>query len=565
MLLSKRALLLVVLSVMSSIVAVFAGEIDAPYAEELWKATFEQDIQWQQMMDCGYLLVGTDDALYCLNPADGTITWQKAEFGRLPQDHLDVIAGTPFAAIMDYERKTDSKSRMLFINIPDGRELWNSEKFGMTEANGQLFIPELEALFIVGKNAEKEYLTALVNLFTGDAYWTSTELFDSRKSSKGPAMFDVERSTRKVINGNQVPLVAPDGNLLEFISPQGLRKLDAKTGAVLWTWPLKVKEVPTLKAGWAPIMFSADSSTVYVPFEETLQAVNIADGTLRWGKKGVNTKGQVKEMNLRPEGIVIKGHGRATGKTAYDEPYLKPFINALSYETGASLWRKPFKKLFNASQMTIDGDRILVHIHGGSYYGELQSINIADGSYGEVIRKTRFNGGEFPQRVEALADGYLMTSASNIARYDSEGNELWHYYYKPLAPHLLSAIAGTALIILENNISEAQAMDEARRTAWLNRRSFNPDTVQYETTALNENWRLSTSKSTLNYLFIATNVEGGKSSSKENAGLVKISKETGLIVSRVTLGNKEPQFEIDALESRIFFKSADSEITCFKL
>ena len=41
-----------------------ADEIDAPYAEELWKASFETDIRWQQMLDCGYLIVSTDEALF---------------------------------------------------------------------------------------------------------------------------------------------------------------------------------------------------------------------------------------------------------------------------------------------------------------------------------------------------------------------------------------------------------------------------------------------------------------------------------------------------------------------
>ena len=80
------------------------------------------------------------------------------------------------------------------------------------------------------------------------------------------------------------------------------------------------------------------------PSKKTLHAVKIADGSLLWGKKGVKLKGQVKEIKLNPAGIIVKGHGRSSGKKVYDEPYIKPFINALSYETGKSLWRKPFKK-----------------------------------------------------------------------------------------------------------------------------------------------------------------------------------------------------------------------------
>ena len=34
-----------------------------------------------------------------------------------------------------------------------------------------------------------------------------------------------------------------------------------------------------------------------------------------------------------------------------------------------------------------------------------------------------------------------MTSACNIARYDREGNELWHYYYKPARAKVFECVS----------------------------------------------------------------------------------------------------------------------------
>jgi len=560
---TKLLTLIVLLFSMSAI----AADIEAPYGEELWKSSFGEKILWQQLTDCGYLIVSTADTLYCLDPADGTIQWKMDEFGKLPRDYFDTISGTQYVAITCAQSERRKKSKLIFYDIPSGEELWNSDKFNITDANGQVFIPEISSLFIVGTDADKRSISALVNILTGEPFWTSQELFNS-SGSKAPAKFPIGQyaeSSRKSINGNQIPVVTPDSNFVEFFSGQGLRKIDSKTGKVLWTWPIKVKEVPSLRKGWAPMTLNEDGSIVYVPFEETLHAVNTADGSLAWDKKGLNLKGQVQQIKLTPDGVVVRGFGRTAEDKDYDEPWVKPFINVLSYETGKSIWRKPFRKLSNSSSMTVDGERILLYIHGASFHGELVSIKIADGEVTEIVEKIRFNGEEFPQTIEVKEDGYVLTSPCNIAKYDKDGNELWHVYFKAPSRGLFGKIATTAVVIALNNLSDANAESRERIRAWRQNRPFSPDSVEYINLSPVFAWRLTTSKDSLNYRYIVTNVEGGNSTSTENAGVVKVNKETGKVESRISLGKKEPNFEIDVFENRIFFLSGASEITCYKL
>jgi outer membrane protein assembly factor BamB len=564
--LMTRATKLLTLAVLLFSMTAIAADIDAPYGEELWKSPFQSKILWQKLTDCGYLIVNTEDTLYCLNPADGTIRWQSGEYPKLPQDYLEPISGTQYAAITCKQTERRSKSKLVFINIPSGAEVWNSDKFNMADAKGQFFIPEISSLFLFGTDADKNSVSALVDILTGEPFWTSPELFTA-SGSKAPAMFSIIQddnedqksmgsaltggigkksdSGRKSIGGNQYPVVTPDSNFIEFFSEQGLRKIDSKTGKALWTWPLKTKDVPAIRGGWGQMVLNDDGTVLYVPYQETLHAVNTSDGSLIWGEKGPKLKGKVEQIVLAPDGIVVKGLGT------------KPYINALDYKTGTSLWKKPFRDLRDASNFKIDNNKIVMYADDG-----ILAINISDGEFTEIAKKVKFSGQETPQKFEVKEDGYLLSASNNIAKYDKQGNQLWLSYFKAPGRSLLGKVASAALVITYNNVNQALAESQARSEAAARHQAV---TVYYNQLSPNEFWRLTTSKDSLNYIYISTNVEGGSSSSKEDAGVVKVNKETGNVESRVSLGEKEPKFEIDVLENRIFFQSGASEITCYKL
>ena len=44
---------------------------------------------------------------------------------------------------------------------------------------------------------------------------------------------------------------------------------------------------------------------------------------------------------------------------------------------------------------------------------------------------------------------------------------------------------------------------------------------------------------------------------------MKVDKNTGETEKRLVLGTKEPEYELDEIEGRLFFKSDKKEITCY--
>jgi hypothetical protein len=526
-----------------------AADIEAPYGEELWKTSFEKKILWQELTDCGYLIVSTADALYCLDPATGAIHWQMEEHRKLAQDYFDVIPNTQFAAMIRKQGALGTQSKVVLLDILEGKELWDSDKFEMVNANGQFYIPEAGGMFIFGSNAKNKGVSAFVDIATGEPIWTSLELFKAA-GGNAPVMFPIRQDKatgRMGIGGNQYPVATSDGNFIEFFSKQGLRKIDAKTGAVLWAWPIKTKEAPAIRNGWGSMMLNDDGSVLYVPYGETLLAVNTADGTMKWGDKGPKLKGQVQQMSLTPDGLVVKGYGK------------KPFINVLSYETGESIWKKPFRDLDDASSFEIEGGNIVLYANGS-----ILSINILSGEDTEIARKIRFLGDEVPQSFEVKEDSYLLTSTNNLAKYDKEGNQLWHSYYKAPGASMLGKIASTAAVAAVNAASAADGYSRAQANAMSSPTGQGSASYSVMSNPIMSK-RLKASTESNNYVYILTNVEGGSSGSTKNAGLVKINKDTGACDARVPLGTKDPEYEVDEIENLLFFQSDGAEITCYKL
>ena len=75
--------------------------------------------------------------------------------------------------------------------------------------------------------------------------------------------------------------------------------------------------------------------------------------------------------------------------------------------------------------------------------------------------------------------------------------------------------------------------------------------------------RFKASADAANYVCILCNVEGGSSASTANAGLIKVSKADGNDVKRVALGSKEPKYELDDIENRLFYIKDDKTIVCY--
>lgn len=518
-----------------------AGTVSAVSAEDArWVHSFDKTIEWQKLTDAGYLVVGTKEALFGLDPATGETAWQLDQFKKMPEDFLEILPNTQFAVITYKGGPFGFGSTSYLVNMIDGSILWDTSTLEFGNSQGQFFIPEKSALLLFGSNTKGVPVASMVDLATGSKLWEQEKFFDKA----APPLFSIssEKKMRVAVMGNQEPLMLEDGSFLELMSTAGLRRVDGRSGAVLWTSPLKIKNVPAIQNGFSPMTLSSDGSVVYVPHDRYLHAVSVADGSTLW-EKPKKLKGAVQQVALTDGGIVCKG-GWGAGLKKF-----KDFITVLDPATGEETWRKPFKDLDNATSFVIQDGRIMLYADK-----TLFSIDIDSGDVKEIAKKVKLRDGEIPHTLEKRDNGLLLRATQNLMLFDSKGKEVYHTYNKAPQSSLLAKVASTAVIMAVNVGSAAGAHQRAMSTG--RNQSYSLITSN---PVMSE--RFSETVNSDNYVYMLAVV--GKGSHKSGAGVVRVNKATGETDGSVVLGTKKPNYELDEIGGRLFFMPDKKEIHCY--
>lgn len=516
--------------------SVFAAD-DIPVASKLWSYTFKKDVNWQKMTDAGFLIVSCDDGLFGIEPEKGTVAWQFDDLKKLPEDFFEIIDGTQFAMVTKKGGLMGILTDLVLIDVTNGKEMWTTKELGFTNTFGQFFIVPANGILLYGQQKSGKVLAAFVNPADGKPIWQSDELFKKKQPAQYPIIAD-KPSSRPSIKGNQIPVYLPDDSFLECMTKAGLRKIDAKTGKVIWTCDLDVDDVPGLRAGFAQMQLTKDGKYVLVPHDKTIDMVQLSDGKKMW-EKGPKLLSKVVQMEETAAGLVVRG---AKGEKS------KPYINVINLADGKSAWKKPFRDLDGASSFAIEGDHIVIYADESIF-----KIKLADAVAEEVAKKIRFQGSESPNSLEIRKDGYLLTSEQNMALYGFDGKPVWHAYHKAPGTSLLLKIASTAAIMAVNAASAANAYGQAQATGQ------------------SQSYTLITSNPYMSKRFKATSkanesvtvLTDVKADGDKGPGLMKVSKETGKDVKCVLLKNKEPKYVTDEIEGRLFYLKDDNIIEAY--
>jgi hypothetical protein len=76
-----------------------------------------------------------------------------------------------------------------------------------------------------------------------------------------------------------------------------------------------------------------------------------------------------------------------------------------------------------------------------------------------------------------------------------------------------------------------------------------------------QEWRYRATANLDKYTYILTHI---KTETGKGVGLVKVNKMSGATEDHLILGTKKPDYQIDEIDSRLFFKSGKKEIVCYK-
>lgn len=511
-------------------------------AEQLWTLTTPKTIVFQRLTPLGSLLVSTEENLMGVDAATGKTLWTRSDVQKLKECNYDEIANTSYGLIEFGEGVGGTQRRIEVIDLTTGEKKWDSAELPMNSSQGQVQVPQKGMLVMCGmpKKGKKPVLVG-VGADDGALKWQQDAVF-----TKPLNLMEVKGSgklfKRYSIDGNQNPVFDSENTMIVYLTAEGPVKLDVSTGNKLWTAPIKAKTLPALSAGYTPMLL--DNGVVYVPYDKSLQAVDANTGALLWTKDR-DFKSKVTQMQVTPMGLLVRG---APGVNEKGELEGKPFLDLLDPKTGLSVWKKPFKDLEDATTFDLRGDKLYIAADG-----ELFAVNLADGAPTSVT-KFKFKGNEVPTRLEVVESDYVLSSSQNVMRLDPSGTIKFHTFHSAPGQSAFLKIVSTAAIMTMNAASAAQAHANAYSTG------SSQQYTLYGNPELSRRFKASTNANA----YVSMLTGGLEADGQKGVGLVKVEKSSGSDAAKVVLGDKTPEYEMDAIDGRVFFKKTDTEIICFK-
>src|SRR5688500_20397519 len=99
-----------------------------PKTAPSWSAKFKTPINWQRVHSLGYLIVSTNDGLYCVNPNDGKIIWENKNFPAVNPDKFEEVEGTEFITIDFITEKSSTIPMQWNMKLVGGKVVVDSQK-----------------------------------------------------------------------------------------------------------------------------------------------------------------------------------------------------------------------------------------------------------------------------------------------------------------------------------------------------------------------------------------------------------------------------------------------------
>lgn len=508
--------------------------------QPLWTLETESEIVFQKMTPVGLLLVSTQEGLLGVEPADGSVVWTRPDirnrFTFPPRDRFSLPArmyaaeprflwGTPYGLITVDSGEVLRRAQVIDLRTGDPR--WDSDALGVRDVIGHFQLPGNEMLLLYGtpsSDGPGRHALLAVDLETGILRWRVDDLFRKR-----PVEFQDPGSPKDApfltLWGHQPPAFDTDSTAIFFLSKDGPIKLDLRTGKKIWATDLKA-DPPALLRGYARMLLAGD--VLYIPYRKTIQALGVVDGLPRWSKPP-RLKGTVAQMELTSVGLLVRGtpqrdeEGRVQGGSF--------FLALVDPATGGLQWmmegvRTPF---------LVEDDWVYVATEQAFH-----RVRLADGEP-EHLADFKFQGGESPVWLEKRDGNFLLVSTQNLQMLDSAGAVVYQAYFEAPPAALLGKIVGVVLVA---------AMVYGAATYG----GIVPTSILF--------WsRDKTSLYTRNHVYIVA--RNAAESGDGGPGLVKVNKDTGRVEARSVLGEKSPEYEVDAEGRLLMFKSGRSTIECY--
>ena len=469
---------------------------------------FPKSINFIKMTEPGVAVIGTDDALYGIDPQAKEL-WKNTKFKKLDAKKISVLEGSELIVVRGGLRGGTNIVNVLTGNIQAGGDISEAR---VIHGSNQIWIQtRLHGIHVwdIATNQEM-YVFDKINLPYGV-------------------------SSKYNFAGSQPITYTSEDNAILHIGLGQLGEYNLLTGNPIWEFdwkPYKVKKPNKDKGdrasdpgkGWARMQLDDTTNTLYFPFRNMLIAVDSKTGKAKWDIKA-NKVSKIFNLFVTDDGIVIH-----TGKG----------IELINKETGMPEWDKPIK---------IKGSGGLLINDNGDFYvvakKSIEKIDIANKKSKALTEKIKFQGGESFSDLEIIDDIVVLSGSQNVVGINKNSGEIVYKTYHK-APG--GGIGGIAKGIIMTGIAVAGTMD----SYYNNSAAGNDHYTSYTPAMQSAN---GTTIDSGNNLYISTKF---KEKDANGFGIAKVDKKTGETGAKVVIGNRDPIYAVDENNGIMYYKSDKS-------
>ena len=387
------------------LLSLFAQETPA------WSKKFSK-INWYKQTDAGILIVGSNDALYGVDPADGKELWKLTDFDGLKEDNYDPIAGSPYVALVN----GGFSRNHYIIDATNGKLIASSKDLGFGNVTKRIEAKKLGALLFYGTNSKGKSMSTAVDVSNGNKLWEQEKLF--------------EKSSEQIVSEAGI---LKDGIFLA--TNRNVYKLSPSTGEVLWSVEIK-SDLPVVAPQKGFSAFSSkgasaaatatsadffqygDSSIIYFWNQDYLTAFKVADGKEVW--KRVELESPVALVLHDSHGMLIATAEKSAEDIAKGRGKNRAGLYCYDYATGTNKWKNEIELEGDIVSYKMNGSKLMLSTarDKGTNY-----ISIVDLDGGKSITKKPMKIKGEAQDLQIVPQGLYYRTNEEINILNTETGE----------------------------------------------------------------------------------------------------------------------------------------------
>ena len=543
----------------------FAGKM-------LWEKKLDSEIRFKMVHDTGIIVVGTKDEVYGFEPETGNMKWHIDKLMKNYEPNMVTPQpGSPFMVYVYKEGFTDFQPSIRCLNIVTGELVWEWDtgdaqpdmKDQIAALLGTTSGPDESAIVVpngwplpinnvLPDDERNQFLLSSTGIMVGVGKKVHNPLLKKEMVNAKPKAFDdgaivaVDQKTGKVkwlgyvpkerkaklSYTHSPPLVIGDKVVLTWA---GAHIFDANTGKFLGGAEF------SREGGKGSKSEAFDDNTVYLSAKETIVAVDLNSGAIKWESE--KFKDHVPYMEVVGDKIVAQIGGAYPDKDGKVEESKNTGILIIDKNSGKCLndYKNDNKKIEMTTPFYIDSSM--------AYFATANSFRCYDInalSYKFAVDLGKLNKGDSPKGLQKQDDKICLTTSLSTFAFDNNGNELWSKSYKAPGVGKFAAIA----------LMAAQAIEVAGAYQRAYQYGGSHKYKVFLGSALSQRWTAAEASGAYNY--VMADLDGKPT-------VVGVSLKTGEADRKAQLENKEADYIVDEIGGFLVNVKGEKELQIFDL